>query len=675
MSGIDSLFQIGQSALQAAQQTMTVIGQNVANVNTPGYSKQTAVLTEAQAQDASPGQVGSGVQVAQILRTTDSFLEGQLNLSQQKLGQLGAYRDALFQIQGLYGDSNAQGVGADLNNFFGALQDVATNPSDPTARNALLAKAATLTGDLNQTAANLNTQRKSLDGQVSQTINEVNTLASQIADLNVKISDATHRGQNANDLMDQRGQLLNQLGRDIGIATTVDASGQVSVYVGRGQVLVEQGQTRALSTMARADNSGLQDIGYEVGSGASQDITSLITGGKMKGLLDARDTVIPGQLKALDQMTAALTTEMNQQHRRGYGLDGSTGQDFFSPLSVSSTIPDTNTGTASVSASAVTAPSLLTMHDYEIRFSSATAYSIVDTTTGSAGKGNYTGTAITAPTAGAPLNIVTGTNDTLTVSVDGTASGTITLSGAASPGKAYASGADLATEVQNKINADATLVAAGKSVTVTYDTSANRLVITSDSAAASSAVNVTGGTARTALGLASGTSTASSGSYGSPSTLNVDGIQVTVTGTPAAGDKLKVNSYTGSATSISVALTDAKQVAAAASLSGGAGDNGNALALVALQSKSIADLGGTTFTGAYQNAATSLGVSAQNADSSLKAQQSLDLQLQGFRGQVSGVSMDEELTSMMQYQRMYQMAARLIQMTDEILQTLVAIKK
>ncbi|TAJ08700.1 MAG: flagellar hook-associated protein FlgK [Nitrospirae bacterium] len=669
MAGISTLFEIGRNALQASQQSLTVIGQNVANVNTPGYSKQDAVLTETVPQDGNPGQVGTGVRVAEIRRTVDQLLDGQLNTSHQKLGRYQAYRSALFRVQSLYGDSNDQGIGAALNGFFSSLQDVATNPSDVTARSVLLSKAATLTGQMAQTASNLNEQRKSLDTQISQTITEVNGLATQIADLNAKINDATIREQNANDLKDQRGRLLNDLADRIGFSSIEDASGQVSIFVGRGQVLVEKGTTRTLSGLARSDNGGMQDVRYAVGStSATQDITSLITGGKLKGLLDARDTIIPNQLQALDRLAAGLVTEVNQQHRQGYGLDGSTGQDFFSTLSVSSTIPSTNSGTTSVSASSISAPSLLTLHDYEIRFTAGPVYTLVDATTGTNVKGNYAGTAVTVP-----LTVVAATADKFKATVDGTTSGDLTLT----PGT-Y-TGAQLATEVQTRINADATLTAAGKSVTVTYDPTNSRLIVTSDSTASTSAVTFAapgaGSDARASLGLSAGTATATSGAFVAGSTFTLDGIQVTVAGTPTAGDKLKINAYTGAAEDASVSLTSADKVAAASSLGGIPGDNTNALALSALQSKSMAGLGNVTFSGAYQAAATSIGTSAQGADRDLNAQQGLQDQLQVFRGEVSGVSMDEELINMLKYQRMFEMASRMIKMTDELLQTLVTIKQ
>ncbi len=658
--------EIGRNALNTAQRALAVTGQNISNVNTPGYSRQEAVITEARSQDGNPGQIGTGAQVTEIRRITDQFLENQVNVSAQKLGQFDSYRTALFRIQSLFSDSNNQGIGAGLNDFFSALQDVATNPSDLAARNVLLSKAAALAGQVNQAAATLSDERKSIDSQISQTIGEVNSLTTQIADLNVKIADATARAQNANDLRDQRGKLLNDLGERIAITTFEDSTGQVSVFTGRGQLLVDKQTTRSLSGVARSDNGGMLDVSYTIGSGSAQDISSLITGGRLRGLLDARDTVIPSQQSALDKLAAGLVTEVNQQHRQGYGLDGSTGQDFFSTLSVTTTIPNTNAGSAVVSSSSVAAPSLLTMHDYEMRFTTGPNYTLVDATTGTNVKGNYVGTAVTVP-----LTVVAGTSDKLKAVVDGTTSGDLTLT----PGT-Y-TGAQLATELQTRINADATLVAAGKTVTVTFDPTNSKLIVTSNSTATNSAVTFAapgaGSDARASLGLTGGVATATSGTFTAGSTFTMDGIQVRVTGTPTAGDKLKVNAYTGSAQNLSVSLTDPNKVAAASSQAGLPSDNANALALAALQSKSIAGLGNTTFSGAYGAAATSLGVAAQGADRDLQGQQALDDQLQSFRAEVSGVSLDEELMNMMKYQRAFDMASRLVMLTNQMLQTIVSL--
>ncbi len=673
--GLDGLLDIGKSALSAAQQALTVTGHNVANVNTPGYSRQEAVLTERSPINGTPGQVGTGVQVTQIRRIVDGFINRQLTESHEALGELSITREQLFQIQTIFNDSNNQGVGAQLNAFFSSLQDVAANPSDVTPRSVLLAKSALLTSSIAQVAGELSTRRTSVNDQVKQTISEINSLTAQVADLNNKIVLAEASGQNANDVRDQRDQAINELAELIDISVIAGTNGALSVFIGRGQVVVENNVPRNLVAVASLDNGGLANVQYDTGNTRSSDITALISGGKLGGLLAIRDTIIPELQTAFDRLSASLVNEVNQLHRQGYGLDGSTGLDFFSPLSVTTHDDSTNQGSATLAGGPITANSLLTLQDYAIRFSSATAYSIVNTTTGSAIKGNYAGTTVTAPTLDVPVNIVTGTNDTLTVTVDGTASGTITLAGAASPGQAYASGASLAVEMQTKINADATLSAAGKRVVVTYDATTSRFTITSNASTATSAVDVTGGTSRAILGLSTGTSTAASGTYAGPQTFTIDGIQVTLNGTAVAKDVFSLNSYSDTAKSIGMSLTSAGKVAASSTRAGVPGNNATAIALIALQTRSITTIGNTTFGDAYRVAATGVGVAAQSADSRLDAQTILHEQLESFRAQSSGVSIDEELVDMLKYQRVFEAASRLIVITNEMLQTLLDLKR
>lgn len=673
--GLDGLLDIGKSALSAAQQALTVTGHNVANVNTPGYSRQEAVVTERSPVGGNPGQVGTGVQVTQIRRIVDSFINREITSSNSVLGQLNISNDQLSQIQNMFGDSNNQGIGTQLTDFFSSLQDVASSPSNVTPRSVLLSKANFITNGLNQVAGELSARRASVNDQVKQTIDEIDSLTAQVAELNGKIVSAEMTGQNANDLRDQRDQAINDLAQRVDISVIDGGNGSVSVFVGRGQVVVENTISRNLVAVATMDNDGMANVQYDMGNGKSINISSLISGGKLAGLLTIRDTIIPGLQTSFDKLSASLVNEVNQIHRQGYGLDGSTGLDFFSPLAVTTQDKSTNLGSATLASGPITANSLLTLQDYEIRFSSATAYSIVNTTTGATIKGNYAGAAVTAPTVDVPVNIVTGTNDTLTVTVDGTASGTITLTGAASPGQSYESGASLAVELQTKMNADATLSAAGKSVVVTYDTTTSRFTITSNALTSTSAVNVTGGTARATLGLSSGTSTAASGTYSGPQTFTVDGIQVTLSGTAAANDKFLLNSYSDTAKSIGMALTNASKVAASSTRAGVPGNNDNVMALVALQTEAVSTLGSVTFNDTYRIAATGVGVAAQSANGKLQAQTILHEQLDSFRAQSSGVSIDEELVNILKYQRAFDAASRLIMATDEMLQTLLDLKR
>ncbi len=672
---LNVLFDIARTALSTSQKAITVTGHNVANLNTPGYSRQETVVSERPPVNGTPGMMGTGVQAVAIRRFVDQFVNRQLTTSRQDLGRLSVSRDELFRLQNIFKDSNNEGIAARISDLFQGFQDVATNPNELTARSVLLAKASQLSSSLNQASLELKTAEQSLNFQVKQTVTEINSLAKQIAELNDKIVTAEVTGQNANDLRDQRDAVVNDLAQRIDVTTIENASGALGIFVARGQVLVESGTVRELAAVEDPANRGLVGIGYLMGGTRPLTIDSLISNGRIRSLLDLRDQTVRDMQQSFDRLAATLVNEVNQVHRQGFGLDGSTGRDFFSPLVVTTENSALNQGAAAIGSGAVTASSLLTQHDYEIRFSSSSAYSIVDATTGATIKGNYTGTQITAPSSATPLAIVTGSNDTLTVTVDGVASGTITLAGAASPGLPYASGAALAQELQNKINGDAALQAAGKTVSVIFDQTTSRFVITSNSTASTSAVNVTGGTARASLGLTSGISTAASGTYGSPATFTFDGISVTVTGVPAAGDVLKANSYHDAAKRLSVALTGPSSIAASSTRTGLPGNDANALALVALQHRQHQALNGGTFHDAYRNTAAGLGVSAQAADRDHEAQEILKDQIETLRAQVSGVSLDEELVNLIRYQRGFEAASRLVTVTNEMFETLLSLKR
>jgi flagellar hook-associated protein 1 len=675
VGGISSLFDIAKSALAMSQQAMTVTGHNVANVNTPGYSRQELVISEGPPANGQPGMIGTGVQAVSIRRYVDQFVNRQLTVSRQDLGRLTVAKDELFRLQNIFGDSNNQGIAARLNEFFQGLQDVSTSPGELAARSVLLANVTQLASSLNQASSDLVSARESLNFQVKQTVNEINGLSRQIAELNNKIVTAEVSGQNANDLRDQREAVINDLAERIDLTAIESQSGAVSVFAARGQVLVEGNQVRELVAAEDPENEGLLSVAYSTGGTRTLSINSLISNGRLRSLLDLRDDSVGGLQRSFDQIVATLSNTVNQIHRQGYGLDGSTGQDFFNPLTVSTRANTVNRGTGTIGGGAITANSLLTFHDYEIRFSSPTAYSIVDRTTGSTVRGNYTGTAITAPSTDQPVSIITGTNDSLSVTVDGVASGAITLAGSAGPGLSYRSGAELAQEVQTKINADATLQASGKTVSVVYDTMTNRLVITSNSTGLTSAVDVTGGSARATLGLIAGTSTVAAGTYGSPKTFMFDGMSVTVTGAPTANDVFYANSYDDAMKDFSVVLSDPTAVAASSTRAGIPGNNTNMLALVALQHRRFANLGPGSVNDAYRNTAATLGVAVQTADRDLQAQEILRDQVETIRAQVSGVSMDEELINLIKYQRGFEAASRLIRVTDEMFQTLLSLKQ
>ncbi|MDF0652012.1 MAG: flagellar hook-associated protein FlgK [Nitrospira sp. LK265] len=673
--GLSGLIDVAKSALFTAQQALTVTGHNISNVNTPGFSRQEVVLTEERPADGNPGQVGTGVKIEQIRRAVDVFLNRELTNSQEGLGQFTVTRDELQRLESLFQDTRGQGLAGQLNEFFEALQDATTTPSQITPRSVVLAKASALAGTFHQINADLTDSRRAVDMQIGVNIREINGLTRKIAALNTQIKSAETSGQNANDLRDQRDLAINELATRIDLSTLERPDGTVSVFMARGLVLVDQETTRNLVGVESSDNQGLLDIGYDIGGTRPSIVNDLLAGGRLRGLLDVRDGTIPSVRQGIDALAGSLLNEVNQIHRVGYGLGGTTGQDLFSGLSITTKAPTTNVGIGSVANGVVTAPSLLTFHDYEIRFTGANSYAIVDATTGTGIKGNYTGTAIVSPTVDAPLNIVSGVNDTLVVTVDGTMSGSIALTGAASPGRPYTSGAALAAELESKINADSTLAAAGRRVTVLFDNTTNRLVLQSNSVGGTSSVDVIGGTARVSLGLSAGTSTTASGTYSGPQTFHVDGIAVTVNGAPIANDVLGFNSRENAARDMTVALSDPSKIALSSTRAGVPGNNQNGLELVALQSKTLTGLNNATLIDAYRKTATDLGVASQMASQRLDAEEIRQEQLQNFRAQVSGVSLDEELVNLLKYQRAFEAASRMIVTADEMMSTLISLKR
>lgn len=353
---INRLVDIGKSALFTAQQAITVAGHNIANVNTPGFSRQQVTLSENRPENGSPGQIGTGVHAESIRRSFDAFVEEQLLASRERLGEFTASNSALARLEPLFGDANNLGIGAGLNEFFGALQDVATNPNDLSARTVFLSKATALAGRFNQAATDLTTAQGFLDRQVGQTVTDVNRLTSQIANLNAKIAGAESSGQQANDLRDERGVALANLGELIEISSIEDATGQLTVFAGRGHVLVDKEQTYQLVGVPDLSNNGLLDVRYDAGAGPTTSLSSVIQSGRLKGLLGVRDQTIPSLRASLDTLASEIVTQVNQQHRLGFGLDGSTNQDFFAPTgTTASTIAVSLTNVRQIAASSTAA--------------------------------------------------------------------------------------------------------------------------------------------------------------------------------------------------------------------------------------------------------------------------------------------------------------------------------
>ena len=338
MPGIYGILNTGKGALLTEQKAIDVTGHNVANVNTPGYSRQRVNTETNEPISISPGQVGTGVRATEIQRIYDRFLGVQINNENQYWGRWEAQKGALERAEVIFDESTGYGLNQAMSEFWNAWQDLSDNPSGKPQRVVLVAKTEALTSAFNKMALDLKRIQQDTDRSIKGTINEINMIAKEIADLNRVISQEEGVGQNANDFRDKRDLLLKQLSLLIDISTLEDNEGKVAVLVGGGRPLVEGVFNWNLSA---GNTSGFNKIMHVDSDGNSVDITHNIAGGKMKGWLEARDVAVPKYLNKINDLSVAMMNEINSIHQKGYGLttDPSgnpyTNIDFFSGTSAS----------------------------------------------------------------------------------------------------------------------------------------------------------------------------------------------------------------------------------------------------------------------------------------------------------------------------------------------------
>ncbi len=334
MPDIYGILNTASRSLLTQQKAIDITGQNIANVNTPGYSRQRVVMQPSPPIDFEPGQMGTGVKAAEIERIFDRYIGGQINRQSTRHGQWEAAQSALARIELVFDETSSVGLESALNAFWSSWQDLVNNAGGYPERTVLAAKSETLTRTFNQMATHLRQIQEDYDRNISGTVDEINLIAARIGDLNHKISQVEATGLNANDYRDQRDLLLKDMSNFIEITSFENEAGQVTVMVGDGKPLVQSPENWQLSTQTNA--SGFQNVVWQDGSGTSVDITAAINGGKLKGWLDVRDGHAPDYLNRLDTLAQTIVTEVNTLHQTGFGLtidpvSGTpvNGQDFF----------------------------------------------------------------------------------------------------------------------------------------------------------------------------------------------------------------------------------------------------------------------------------------------------------------------------------------------------------
>ena len=327
MTQMFGLLSTGVGALLSQQRAISVTGNNIANVNTPGYSRQRVNMETNLPMDTSVGPISMGVHTTTVERVYDRFLGVQMNNANADLGRWEAQKGALERVEVVVDESGGYGLNQALSDFWNSWQDLSMNPSGTTERSVVAAKSQALADSLHQKYADLEQAQADIDAAVRSGVEDINRLSAEIADLNQKIARTEADGTvNANDYRDSRDLALKQLSEIIGINSFEDADGRVVVSVGSGRTLVESGNTTALTP---SPSAGHADIVWPGNTGATQNISNEITSGRMAGWLQARDTKIDSYKDRLNALAANLIAEVNTLHTAGFDLNGVAGIDFF----------------------------------------------------------------------------------------------------------------------------------------------------------------------------------------------------------------------------------------------------------------------------------------------------------------------------------------------------------
>lgn len=370
---------IALTGLNAAQAGIRTSQHNIANVNTAGFRRQEVDYSSLTPSFSGSGYFGAGVGVSTVRNLYSQFQDSQVRLNQAQLSRNEAYASQASQIDTLAGDANSGLTGA-MDAFFSATQTVATDPTSNAARQVMLSSGRNLAARFNTLSTTFNDIRVETNHEIATTVTRINTYAGQIAQLSGNIAQGeASNGQPANDLRDQRDQLVAELNKLINVTPVQQGDGAFNLFIGSGQPLVVGASVTTMSSVADATNTEFDVPALNLAGGATQPLdASVITGGKLGGLLAAREAVLQPAMQDLDRLALAFADQFNTLHTQGYDkqpppVGATLGGDFFTPSSTLfqqiAAYPG-NAGTQVISAT-LSNSTQLPASDYELSYDGA----------------------------------------------------------------------------------------------------------------------------------------------------------------------------------------------------------------------------------------------------------------------------------------------------------------
>jgi flagellar hook-associated protein 1 FlgK len=612
------IFSVGNSALASAYTALRTAGNNVANANTPGYSRQSVVMTPQVGAQIGGQVIGRGVSVVEVRRSYSEFLTGQAHQAASSSAEADMRATQLGQVARLF-NNDSTGIGTAVDGFFSAVQDLAQRPADASVRQQLVGAGNLLTQRFNDVGNRLSEMRAGSDRQVRLEADTVNRLAQEIALLNDKISLARGSGASPNDLLDKRDAAIRTLNQSVRVSAVAQSDASINIFVGNGQPLVVGAEANSFTARSDAIDPQQLRVGIVQQGGAFLPIeTDAIGGGRIGGLMQFRNTDLVNVENQIGRLALALTSEFNTQHRLGNDGNGAAGGDFFEPVAMSAVPASTNNNPATAATVTLADASQLKASDYRVDYDGS----------------NYRLTRMSDGTTFAPSASPSFTQDGLTISL----SGTPPAVGDQFIIRPFASAArDLAVAVVGGSE-----VAAASPVKASLASANAGTVVVDDLIAQGPARNPALGnaidvvfTSGSAFEIRSGATVLAGGAYASGSPISFNGWSLTLRGQPQGGDRVLVRAN-----------------------SGASGDNRNALELGRIADRALID--GTALSGGYANIVANVGGAAQGAEVFSVAQASIRDSAMSAEAEVSGVNLDEEATRLIQYQQQYQAAAKVI---------------
>ena len=678
-----SLLSIGMSGLNAAQGSLSVLSNNIANVNTAGYSRQQATQNASASNQFGGVFIGTGTTLADVRRVYNEYLDAAYQNSTALSSDANAYLGQVSAIDKVLSDKTT-GMSSALSSFFATLQTASSNPNDLSARQLLVSNAKTLSNRFNSISTQLTQQKETINSQLSTMSDQVNQLTSSIASLNKQISQAQGSATAAPaNLLDSRNEAVRALNELIGVTAT-EKNGQFSINTGTGQSLVEGGIANTISAVPSKDDNSQYTIQLNV-NGTALDMGSVISGGSIGGLLRYRSDALMPAINELGRLAIATADTINNQLGQGLDLNGDFGTSLFKDINSATAIASRSQAAAGNSAASsnlnvtINDSSKLTTYDYKITFSDKTNPNMI-TVERSDGKsmGNFDISSTTVPVS----------FDGVTVTLDGKGTMSYGDSFKVSPtaNGASAIGVDMADA--NKLAFAGPLIGEGGKTnsgtgTFTQPTLTAPLDIHGGADTAKLRTNIEGlmpvkmvfgkpaadgtqsYTISNAQGKAIGTGTIVPG-QGNKITVNVP--ELDATGTPIPGSGFKFD------TTINGSPADGDSTTFSFN-SAGKSDGRNAQQLLDLQTKATVGMGdgnvGVSLVGANSRLVSQVGAKASQSSVDVAATGALLAANKGARNSVSGVNLDDEAGDMIKFQQYYTASSQIIKAAQETFTTLI----